>query len=134
VLVNAVERGSPPEKAGLQAGDRILSINGKVDRRAQPIDVPHVQQMLAELPVDSTVHMRIERNGKQRDIELKALPQPPERAQEEALAAFGISGSQLTDSHGQAPQPGRARRRAGDRSCGLAARPRWRGPRSRPAR
>src|SRR6478735_7024047 len=29
VLVNAVERGSPPEKAGLQAGDRILSINGK---------------------------------------------------------------------------------------------------------
>src|SRR6478609_4573220 len=29
VLVNSVERGSPPEKAGLQAGDRILSLNGK---------------------------------------------------------------------------------------------------------
>jgi len=101
VLVNAVERGSPPEKAGLLAGDRILSINGKAIDAPQPIDVPHVQQMIAELPVDSTVHMRVERGGKQRDIELKALPQPPERGQEEALAAFGISGSQLTASMGK---------------------------------
>ena len=45
VLVNAVERGSPPEKAGLQAGDRILSLNGKAIDALQPIDVPHVQQM-----------------------------------------------------------------------------------------
>jgi serine protease Do len=101
VLVNAVERGSPPEKAGLQAGDRILSINGKAIDAPQPIDVPHVQQMLAELPVDSTVRLRIEREGRQRDIELKALPQPPERGEEEALAAFGISGSQLTAPMGK---------------------------------
>jgi serine protease Do len=101
VLVNAVERGSPPEKAGLQAGDRIISINGKAIDAPQPIDVPHVQQMLAELPVDSTVHLRVEREGKQRDIELKALPQPPERGEEEALAAFGISGSELTANMGK---------------------------------
>jgi serine protease Do len=101
VLVNAVERGSDPEKAGLQAGDRVLSINGRDIDALQPVDVPHVQQLIAELPVDSTVHLRVERDGRQRDIELKAQPQPPERGREEALAAFGISGSQLTSAMGK---------------------------------
>jgi serine protease Do len=101
VLVNAVERGSEPEKAGLLAGDRILQLNGHDIDAPQPIDVPHVQQLIAELPVDSTVKLRVERDGKQRDIELKALPQPPERGREEALAPFGISGSQLTAAMGK---------------------------------
>ena len=101
VLVNAVERGSDPEKAGLQAGDRILSINGRDIDARQPVDVPHVQQLIAELPVDSTVHLRVERDGRQRDLALKAQPQPPERGREEALAAFGFSGSQLTSAMGK---------------------------------
>jgi serine protease Do len=101
VLVNSVERGSDPEKAGLQAGDRILSINGRDVDALQPVDVPHVQQLIAELPVDSTVHLSVERDGKQRDIALQAQPQPPERGREEALAPFGISGSQLTAAMGK---------------------------------
>src|SRR4249919_1746416 len=101
VLVNSVERGSPPETAGLQAGDRILSLNGKDIDAPQPIDVPRVQQMIAELPVDSMVRLRVERDGKQRDIDVKALPQPPEHGQEQASTAFGISGSQLTDTMGK---------------------------------
>ncbi|MEO8161853.1 MAG: PDZ domain-containing protein, partial [Arenimonas sp.] len=101
VLVNAVERGSPPEKAGLQAGDRILSLNGKAIDALQPIDVPGLQQMIAELPVDSSVRLRVERDGKQRDIDLKALPQPPEHGAEEALTAYGISGTELTSAMGK---------------------------------
>jgi serine protease Do len=101
VLVNSVERGSPPEQAGLQAGDRILNVNGKEVDALQPVDVPYVQQMLAELPVDSTVKLRVERGGKQSDIELKAQPQPPGRGREQALAPFGISGSNLTADMGK---------------------------------
>src|SRR6478735_6144167 len=101
VLVNSVERGSPPEKAGLQAGDRILSLNGKDVDAPQPVDVPHVQQMIAELPVDSKVKLRVERNGKQSDIELTAQPQPPGRGSEQALSPFGISGSNLTADMGK---------------------------------
>ena len=46
VLVNAVERGSPPEKAGLQAGDRILSLgdrhrHGDPFAGGQPIGLDH---------------------------------------------------------------------------------------------
>ena len=101
VLVNAVERGSPPEKAGLQAGDRILSLNGKPITALQPIDVPQLQQTIAELPIDSTVTMRVERNGVQRNIDLKALAQTVGSVQEQALAAYGISGAELTSEMGK---------------------------------
>jgi serine protease Do len=101
VLVNAVERASPPEQAGLRAGDRIVSLNGQQITALQPIDVPQVQQTIAELPIDSMVTLTIEREGKQRDIKLKALAQPRERGKESALSAYGISASELTESMGK---------------------------------
>jgi serine protease Do len=101
VLVNAVERGSPPEKAGLQAGDRVLSLNGKPITALQPIDVPSLQQTIAELPINSIVKLKVERDGKQREISLKAEAQPHELSEETALAPFGLSGSQLTTEMGQ---------------------------------
>ena len=101
VLVNAVERGSPPEKAGLQAGDRILSLNGNPIAALQPIDVPEVQQSIAELPIDSMVALQVIRDGKQREIKLKALAQATERGKESALAAYGMSASELTPAMGK---------------------------------
>jgi serine protease Do len=101
VLVNAVERGSPPEKAGLQAGDRVLSLNGKSVTALQPIDVPEVQQAIAELPIDSTVALVVERGGKQRNIQLRAKKQDSERGREMALAAYGMSASELTPAMGR---------------------------------
>ena len=100
VLVSAVERGSAPEKAGLQAGDRVISLNGKSFTALQPIDVPHLQQTIAELPVKSSITLRIERDGKQRDLNLAAVAQTRERGNEDALAAFGISASELTPAMG----------------------------------
>ena len=97
VLVNAVERDSPPEQAGLRAGDRILSLNGQPISALQPVDVPQVQQTIAELPVGSKVTLRIERGGKQSDVVLDASPQPPARGKETALAAYGFSAVPLTE-------------------------------------
>jgi len=101
VLVNSVERGSPPEKAGLRAGDRIVSLNRKPITALQPVDVPRVQQAIAELPIDSKVSLRIERGGRQQDIALVALAQRVERGNEQALAAYGISASELTPEMGK---------------------------------
>ena len=98
VLVNAVERDSPPEKAGLRAGDRILSLNGKAVTALQPIDVPQLQQYIAELPIDSTVSLRVERDGQAREISLKAEAQKRERGKESALGPYGISASELTEA------------------------------------
>ncbi len=101
VLVNSVERGSPPEKAGLRAGDRIVSLNGQQITALQPVDVPRVQQAIAELPIDSKVALRIERGGRQQDIALVAQAQRVERGNELALAAYGISASELTPEMGK---------------------------------
>ena len=101
VLVNAIERNSPPEKAGMRAGDRILSLNGKPITALQPVDVPEVQQAIAELPIGSKVTLSIDRGGKHSDIVLDATPQPPERAKETALAAYGLSAVPLTEAMGK---------------------------------
>ena len=101
VLVNSVERGSPPETAGLQAGDRIVSLNGQPITALQPVDVPRVQQAIAELPIDSKVSLRIERDGSRKDIALTAVAQRVERGKEQALAAYGISASELTPEMGK---------------------------------
>ena len=111
VLVNAVDRDSPPEKAGLRAGDRILTLNGQPVDVLQPVDLPALQKRIAELPVDSTVVMDVERDGKQHRIEIKARTQPGERGAEGAYPPFGISLSQLT--------PAMGRRRSLDASQGL---------------
>ena len=101
VLVNSIERDSPPEEAGVRAGDRILSLNGEPVTALQPVDVPQVQQAIAELPIGSKVKLRIDRGGKQLDIVLDARPQPPERGKEKALAAYGLSAVPLTEAMGR---------------------------------
>ncbi len=111
VLVNAVDRDSAPEKAGLRAGDRIITLNGEAIDAPQPIDLPALQKHIAELPVDSTVTLEVERDGKTKRIALKARAQPSERGNEDAYSPLGVSLSELT--------PAMGRRRSLDSSQGL---------------
>jgi S1-C subfamily serine protease len=101
VLVNSVERGSPPEKAGLRAGDRVLAINGEPVDALQPVDVPAVQRRIAELPVDSKVRLQVVRAGTPREIVLTAEMQERERGEEAAFVPLGVSVSELTAAMGR---------------------------------
>jgi serine protease Do len=101
VLVNSVERGSAPEKAGLRAGDRVLAINDEPIDAPQPIDVPAVQRRIAELPVDSKVRLQVVRDGTPREIVLQAEAQPRERGDEAGFVPLGVSVSELTPSMGR---------------------------------
>jgi serine protease Do len=95
VMVSAIERGSEPEKAGLRVGDRILAINGEVVDAALPVDVPGLQERIAELPVDSSVALRVDRDGKALAIRLRAKALPRERDRDLEVRAFGMSGQRL---------------------------------------
>ncbi len=101
VLINAVERRSQAEKAGLQAGDRIVSLNNDVVTALQPVDVPALQRRIAELPVGSDVKLEVERNAKTLQMTLKADAQPKARGDDFASSAFGISVTELTKPMGR---------------------------------
>lgn len=101
VLVNAVERGSAAEKAGLRAGDRILALDGAAVSALQPVDVPALQRRIAELPIGQGVQLAIDRDGRRREIRLVAEAQPDGRGDEGAFAPFGLSLSELTPAMGR---------------------------------
>jgi serine protease Do len=101
VLVNSVERGSAPEKAGLRAGDRVLALNGVPIDAQQPVDVPAVQRRIAELPVDSKVTLEVVRDGKPREIVLTAEAQERGRGEESGFVPLGVSISELTPAMGR---------------------------------
>jgi S1-C subfamily serine protease len=101
VLVNAVERGSAAEKAGLRAGDLVLAIDGQLVSAPQPVDVPALQRRLAELPIGEPVQLDIDRDGKASRIRLVAAAQPEDRGDERAFLPFGLSVSELTPAMGR---------------------------------
>lgn len=101
VLINAVERRSQADKAGLLAGDRIVSMNGDAVTALQPVDVPALQRRIAELPIGSEVVLKIERNDKTLNVKLKADAQPKARGDDLASSAFGISVTELTQPMGR---------------------------------
>jgi serine protease Do len=111
VLVNAVERGSAAEKAGLLAGDRILTLQGAPVNALQPVEVPALQRLIAELPIGSPVALGIERAGKRSDIRLVAERLPDDDVHERAFAPFGASLAEMT--------PALSRRRNLDEAPGL---------------
>ncbi|KFN46257.1 hypothetical protein N790_08765 [Arenimonas malthae CC-JY-1] len=101
VLVNAVERGSVAEKAGLRAGDRILSLDGAAITARQPVDVPALQRRIAELPVGAWLTLEVAHEGQRREVRLQTVAQPEDRGEERAFAPFGASLAELTPAMGR---------------------------------
>ncbi len=104
VLINTIERRSQADKLGLQAGDRIVSLNGEDVTALQPIDVPALQRRIAELPIGSQVVLKIERSDKVIDVKMKADAQPKGRGDDLASSPFGISVTELTQPMGRRRQ------------------------------
>lgn len=99
-LVANVEAGSPAEKAGLQAGDVVLGVNGqKVDSSA---DLPRI---IGELKPGSVVRLSIWRDRKARELNVTLGEQvaerslaaaTPEHKSEAASNKLGLTGRGLT--------------------------------------
>jgi regulator of sigma E protease len=66
VVAGALVEGKPAANAGLQIGDRIISVNGETVRNHNEI----INQIRGSK--DATVNMLIERNGERKEISIKA--------------------------------------------------------------
>jgi serine protease Do len=71
ILITAVQRRSPADRAGLQVDDVVVEINGK------PIDnSEQFRSAIADMRADERVKLRLVRDGQSRVIDLRLAAQP----------------------------------------------------------
>lgn len=71
VMVNSLSENSPAAKAGIEAGDIIMSINGHDIK-----DIKEFSRTIAESKIGTSVILRLWRDNKTKDIELKIALMP----------------------------------------------------------
>ncbi len=104
VLVANVDVGSPAAKAGLRAGDVVLTLNGqKVDGRF-PEQLPPIQQSIASLPVGATVKLGVKRGD--RLVELGAVTEKLESrvGEEWAFEKWGLTVRKVSRAYARENQ------------------------------
>jgi serine protease Do len=100
VLVGDVSPAGPAQKAGLQRGDVILQVNGK------PMDDSRALRMtISMMNPDSTVNLKLLRNGNPVDMSVKLGELPTDEAQaktEEGSSGKALQGVTVEDLTAQA--------------------------------
>jgi serine protease Do len=102
IVVEAIEPGSPAEKAGLQAGDVITNVNGQEVHTGADLVNP-----IAQTPIGQSVQVRYVRNREAKELALvvadrsKLFPTSAEVSegqpeQNQAPAQFGLHVEELT--------------------------------------
>jgi serine protease Do len=102
IVVEAIEPGSPADKAGLQPGDVITEINGKAIHTGADLVNP-----IAQTPIGQSVQLHYVRNKQTKDVTLtvadrsKIFPQTAQNSDEhpekfEEPSRFGLRVEELT--------------------------------------
>lgn len=95
-LVSSVFPRSPAEKAGIQAGDILLSVDGAATNVRLFEEVPLFHQQIAALPIGKTVTVRFIRQGNIRQVKMKVAQWERSRGEEEEFREAGFTGQNIT--------------------------------------
>lgn len=96
VLVSSVFPGSPAQRAGIQPGDIILSIDGSATNARFFEEIPLFYQKMALLPVGKKVAIRFLRAGKERRVTVVVALWERSRGEEEEFREAGITAQNIT--------------------------------------
>ncbi len=97
VLVSGVVKGSPAEKAGIQAGDIILQIGNKNVKVLTVEDIPDFNQLISQLPLDSYVRILLLRKGLKRVVFLKPVKRERSYYEVKEVKRLGITGRDISN-------------------------------------
>lgn len=97
VLVNSVVKDGPAAKAGIEAGDVILRINGKAVTVRFAEQVPPLMREIADAPIGSVLKIAYERDGKPAEAEVTSGKLEKDRGDEAALRSWGITVEEITE-------------------------------------
>ncbi|MCS6830488.1 MAG: PDZ domain-containing protein [Armatimonadota bacterium] len=96
VLVSSIFPGSPAQKAGIQPGDIILSIDGLATNARFFEEIPLFYQKMASLPIGKKVSIRLLRGGKPRTVAAVTTQWERSRGDEDEFREAGITAQNIT--------------------------------------
>ncbi|MBS0189499.1 MAG: trypsin-like peptidase domain-containing protein [Planctomycetes bacterium] len=97
VLINAVIEGSPAYEAGLRAGDRIVSIDGKPITVRFVEEIPPLVKSFADRPVGTQIAVSYVRSGEKKDTTVTTKKLLRERGDRAALRLWGVTIAEITE-------------------------------------
>jgi serine protease Do len=96
VLLNSVDADGPAAKAGLKAGDILLTLDGQAIQARFPEEIPIVLRTIAERPIGSTLRLTYRRGTDTGVAEVTTERMLPFKGDEVALRLFGLSAAEIT--------------------------------------
>jgi serine protease Do len=104
VLVNNVDVGSPAAKAGIRAGDILLSINDKpVDGRF-PEQLPPIQNQIASMPVGASVKLAVKRGEQTSTFAVTTERLESRQGEEWVFEKWGLSVQKVSRAYAREHQ------------------------------
>ncbi len=98
VVIADVDPISTGAEAGLVPGDVMLSVDGAPTNARFEEDLPAVRKLIADLPIDKQVTVKVQRGDEEKDIAVTTQALSDMRGKEIEFSDWGFTASELTPS------------------------------------
>ena len=96
ILIGGVVEDSPADKAGLQAGDRMLRLNGTATDVRFDEQMPAFMQLVSSLPIGKEVTATIRRDGKDLSVRLTPAERGEINPKQQELKQWGLTARNIS--------------------------------------